>query len=211
MPCITLCSGHVPDHAPQAQGLHSDSAGRTRRPPGRPSQSRSVIVPRNRRLAPEPAPLTPAERLEALDSALPRIRQAHRATPAARIGLVAADRPADVLAVIGWGGLDNRAESLLPLTAVLRSWEDRFGAAYRCRLRRSAAAGGAPAAHAAGSPAHRRRASRARSRLRRRDEGHPQHGGPPGKRPHLDLLVGLNQRRETATRGGERAFRREAG
>jgi len=30
--------------------------------------------------------------------------------------------------VIGWGGLDNRGESLLPLTAVLRSWEDRFGA-----------------------------------------------------------------------------------
>ena len=26
------------------------------------------------------------------------------------------------------GGLDNRGESLLPLTAILRSWEDRFGA-----------------------------------------------------------------------------------
>src|SRR5262249_33231477 len=104
-PCITLCSGHVPDHAPQAQGLHSDSAGRTRRPPGRPSQSRSVIAPRNRRLAPEPTPLTPAERLEALDSALP---------------------------------------------------PDQAGA-----------------------------------------QGDA--GGPPGKRPHLDLLVGLNQRRETAT------------
>jgi len=44
-----------------------------------------VIAPRNRCLAPEPAPLTPAERLEALHSALPRIRQAHRATPAARL------------------------------------------------------------------------------------------------------------------------------
>ena len=33
------------------------------------------------------------------------------------------------------------------LIAVLRSWEDRFGAADRCRLRRSAAAGGASAAH----------------------------------------------------------------
>lgn len=49
-------------------------------------------------------------------------------TQDARIGLVAAGRPADVLPVIGWGGLDNRGESLLPLTAILRSWEDRFGA-----------------------------------------------------------------------------------
>jgi hypothetical protein len=59
---------------------------------------------------------------------LPQIRLAHRATPAARIGLVPADRPADVLSVIGWVGLENRGESLLPLTAVQHSWEDRFGA-----------------------------------------------------------------------------------
>ena len=59
---------------------------------------------------------------------LPRIREAHGATPQARIGLVAADRPADVLLVIGWAGLVNCGESLLELTAVLRSWEDRFGA-----------------------------------------------------------------------------------
>jgi Domain of unknown function (DUF4253) len=78
--------------------------------------------------APERMTLTPAERQQALGVVLPRIRQAHRATPEARIGLVAADRAADVLPVIGWGGLDNRGESLLPLTAVLRSWEDRFGA-----------------------------------------------------------------------------------
>jgi Domain of unknown function (DUF4253) len=77
---------------------------------------------------PEHTPLTPAERQQALDVVLPRIRQAHRATPTARIGLVAAGRPADVPAVIGWGGPDSRGESLLPLTAVLRSWEDRFGA-----------------------------------------------------------------------------------
>jgi Domain of unknown function (DUF4253) len=79
-------------------------------------------------LAGQPAPLTPAERHHALDVVLPRIRRAHQATPAARIGLVRADRPADVLAVIGWDGLANRGRSLLPLTAVLRSWEDRFGA-----------------------------------------------------------------------------------
>lgn len=60
--------------------------------------------------------------------ALPQIRRAHRATPQARIGLVAAGRPADVLLAIGWGGLVNCGESLPELTAVLRSWEDRFGA-----------------------------------------------------------------------------------
>jgi hypothetical protein len=79
--------------------------------------------------APGRTPLTPAERQQALGVVLPRIRQAHRATPAARIGLVPAGRPADVLAVIGWDGLANRGQvALMPLIAVLRSWEDRFGA-----------------------------------------------------------------------------------
>ncbi len=78
--------------------------------------------------AKEHTPLTLAERRHALDVVLPRIRVAHGATPEARIGLVVGDRPADVLAVIGWGGLVNRGQSVLPLTAVLRSWEDRFGA-----------------------------------------------------------------------------------
>lgn len=77
---------------------------------------------------PEHTPLTTAERDKALNEVLPKIRQAHRATAAARIALVAADRPADVLPAIGWDGLAQRGESLLPLTAVLRSWEDRFGA-----------------------------------------------------------------------------------
>jgi hypothetical protein len=77
---------------------------------------------------PERTPLTPAERQQALEVMLPRIRAAHGATPQARIGLVAADRPADMLLVIGWAGLENCGESLLELTAVLRSWEDRFGA-----------------------------------------------------------------------------------
>lgn len=46
----------------------------------------------------------------------------------ARIGLAVADRPADVLARIGWTGAANRYLTPLPITAVLRSWEDRFGA-----------------------------------------------------------------------------------
>jgi hypothetical protein len=78
--------------------------------------------------SPERTPLPPAEQQHALEVVLPGMRRAHRATPTARIGLVAADRPADVLAVIGWEPLYPRGESLLPLTAVLRSWEDRFGA-----------------------------------------------------------------------------------
>jgi Domain of unknown function (DUF4253) len=78
--------------------------------------------------APQRSSLTPEERQRALDVVLPQKRVAHGLTPEARIGLIAAERPADVLAVIGWGGLVNRDESVLPLTAVLRSWENRFGA-----------------------------------------------------------------------------------
>jgi hypothetical protein len=74
-------------------------------------------------------PLTPAQRRHALDVVLPRIRYPQSGTLAGRIGLVAAERSADVLAVIGWERLYPRGEeSLLPFTAVLRSWEDRFGA-----------------------------------------------------------------------------------
>ena len=46
----------------------------------------------------------------------------------ARIGLAVADRPADVLTRIGWTGAANGCLTPLPITAVLRSWEDRFGA-----------------------------------------------------------------------------------
>jgi Domain of unknown function (DUF4253) len=49
------------------------------------------------------------------------------ALPAARIGLVPAPRPADVLPLIGWFAADQFANAL-PVAAVLRSWEDRFGA-----------------------------------------------------------------------------------
>jgi hypothetical protein len=78
--------------------------------------------------APERTPLTTDERHHALDVVLPRIRRAHAPTWAARIALIPARRPADVLPVIGWDGMANHGESTLRLTAVLRSWEDRFGA-----------------------------------------------------------------------------------
>ncbi|MEV7010456.1 DUF4253 domain-containing protein [Streptosporangium sp. NPDC051022] len=49
---------------------------------------------------------------------------AERRTP---LGLVAAERGADALAVMGWQGALNHNEWMVPLAAVLRSWEDRFG------------------------------------------------------------------------------------
>lgn len=44
------------------------------------------------------------------------------------LGLFAVQRPADVLARIGWMGAVNADASGAELTAVLRSWEDRYGA-----------------------------------------------------------------------------------
>jgi hypothetical protein len=46
----------------------------------------------------------------------------------ARIGLVPAARPADVLAQVGFNGTVNGYGTPELLSAVLRSWEDRFGA-----------------------------------------------------------------------------------
>jgi Domain of unknown function (DUF4253) len=81
-------------------------------------------------LAPPAATPWPlAARQDALDFLLPRMRGTLLPRPAARIGLVAASRPADVLAAIGWGGVANRGHDfLLTVVTVLRSWEDRFGA-----------------------------------------------------------------------------------
>ena len=45
-----------------------------------------------------------------------------------RIGLVLASRPADALVSIGWDGAANYHATAAPLTVILRSWEDRFGA-----------------------------------------------------------------------------------
>ena len=64
---------------------------------------------------PEHTTLSP-DRLDAVLGAL----------PTARIGLVPASRPADVLPLIGWTASDQ--SDALPIAAVVRSWEDRFGA-----------------------------------------------------------------------------------
>jgi hypothetical protein len=44
------------------------------------------------------------------------------------IGLVPAERGADALAAIGWQGARHHNPWTAPLSAVVRSWEDRFGA-----------------------------------------------------------------------------------
>jgi hypothetical protein len=54
-------------------------------------------------------------------------RALHQYTGAARIGLVPADRPSDVLPRLGWLGASNHRDAS-ELAAVLRSWEDRYGA-----------------------------------------------------------------------------------
>jgi Domain of unknown function (DUF4253) len=48
-----------------------------------------------------------------------------RGLGAARVGLVPAERPADALPALGW---NQALVTAVPLAAVLRSWEDRFGA-----------------------------------------------------------------------------------
>lgn len=44
------------------------------------------------------------------------------------LAIVPVDRPADVLTAVGWTGPCNYRADLASLSAVLRSWEDRFGA-----------------------------------------------------------------------------------
>ncbi|GAA4575223.1 DUF4253 domain-containing protein [Planotetraspora kaengkrachanensis] len=50
---------------------------------------------------------------------------AERRTP---LGLAAVERGADALVAIGWQGALHHNEWTVPLAAVVRSWEDRFGA-----------------------------------------------------------------------------------
>jgi Domain of unknown function (DUF4253) len=46
-----------------------------------------------------------------------------------RLGLVSVERPADAPAVLGWTGMSKSTDQVAEISAVLRSWEDRFGAA----------------------------------------------------------------------------------
>ena len=60
------------------------------------------------------------------------LEQAAAKEPPAHLGLVAADRPADVPAVVGWSvfGINETGPGSrsLQISAVLRSWEARYGA-----------------------------------------------------------------------------------
>jgi hypothetical protein len=56
-----------------------------------------------------------------------QLHEALRSLPAAPIGLVPAARPADVLPTVGWCTTDQ-FQTPLPIAAILRSWEARFGA-----------------------------------------------------------------------------------
>jgi hypothetical protein len=45
-----------------------------------------------------------------------------------RLGMVQTERPADIPALLGWTGMIKSTDQVAALSAVLRSWEDRFGA-----------------------------------------------------------------------------------
>jgi Domain of unknown function (DUF4253) len=51
-----------------------------------------------------------------------------RSLPPRRIGLVAANRAADIITALGWTGAANVHQDPALLSAVLRSWEDRWAA-----------------------------------------------------------------------------------
>jgi Domain of unknown function (DUF4253) len=69
--------------------------------------------------------LAPAVEARADDKLL---AAALEAQPPARLGLVLARRPADIPVAVGWLGAANYGSSAAQVSAVLRSWEDRFDA-----------------------------------------------------------------------------------
>ncbi len=90
---------------------------------GRLSASHAPFSQQFPGLAP-PADATPAT---------PDRRRALSMVPAARVGLVASQRPADVLPIVGWTTFDEFYEPVPVsnatwIAAILRSWEDRFAA-----------------------------------------------------------------------------------
>jgi hypothetical protein len=82
--------------------------------------------------ADSPAPVAPTSgfrRLFSIRRPEPGDRWTHiESKTGLRIGLVAADRPADVITVLGWQGSVNQHQEAAPVSAILRSWEERFGA-----------------------------------------------------------------------------------
>jgi hypothetical protein len=88
----------------------------------REREARRASIPFPGLAPPTDGSLTSAARTAALRSLRP-----------ARIGLIAARRPADVLAMVGWTCFDDPAyedgiRNAVWIGAILRSWENRFGA-----------------------------------------------------------------------------------
>jgi hypothetical protein len=139
------------------------------------------------------------------------IAQALGSLRPARVGLAAAARPADVLPLIGWDGAVNRWENALPIAAVLRSWEERFGA----RLQRVGFAeiqllADRPPRHPAGRATPGSRAVRVLQRMRRPGPARRLlDRQPPAPLAHLDLLVGLGEHRELHRAGNPAARQRQ--
>lgn len=67
-----------------------------------------------------------SQRPETIENAVDVVEQV---APLSRLALVDAARPADIPAVLGWAGACNYDhQDLASICAVLRSWEERFGA-----------------------------------------------------------------------------------
>jgi hypothetical protein len=116
-----------------------------------------------------------------------------RSLPPAPIALVPVGRAADVLPAVGWCG-PERFQTSLPIAAVLRSWETRFGARLPPRRpwRPDTAAGRKASAHCQDGAADSSRTLCLLRRVRRaRTPRHLQDHSQPGQCADMDLLVGL--------------------
>ncbi|GAB3007223.1 DUF4253 domain-containing protein [Saccharothrix stipae] len=74
-------------------------------------------------LATTPAPVGDPDRIA--DGLAGHLLEGH---PSLRLGLVATDRAADAVTRAGWTGTTNYTGDTAEISAVLRGWEDRFGA-----------------------------------------------------------------------------------
>jgi Domain of unknown function (DUF4253) len=74
------------------------------------------------------APATPTRALLRTEEIVETAVEEADALSGALLGLVPAGRPADVPAATGWFGMCNSWDDVVAMSAVLRSWEDRFGA-----------------------------------------------------------------------------------
>ncbi|MEV6956490.1 DUF4253 domain-containing protein [Streptomyces sp. NPDC051183] len=93
------------------------------------AEGAELIAPFGRDWPGQAAPLIAGQDPEAAAGALARdLVRDGGCLPSPRLALVPAGRGADVLAAIGWGGPANHENDTARIAAVLRSWEDRFGA-----------------------------------------------------------------------------------